>query len=262
MSDGNEQDELPDNGNKKREFEKHDGVIQKWISDSAKVARALLHIRTNDLHLLRFESWEAYCHSHGFSKVQANRLIFFARVIKEFGTNGFEFLPERESHARMLRPLKTPELRKLAWDKVVAIKDEKTITAEVIEAVVVEELASGDTEGDTEGDAEGDAEGGEREELEPLRLADGSEVSEADWLEGVLFDRTLVQKRLNELSDGGDPSCCVRRQRLLVGIVSLMNRYLDQQPGEDCFQDLRAVSSSINKLLLVGAKPGYYAGGV
>ncbi len=45
---------------------------------------------------------------------------------------------------------------------------------------------------------------------------------------------------------------------MLVSVVSLMNRYLDQRPGKDGYQDLKAVSSAINKVLLVGAKPGYY----
>jgi len=40
---------------------------------------------------------------------------------------------------------------------------------------------------------------------------------------------------------------------------SLMNQFLDQQrPENESFQDLKAVSSPINKVLLVGAKPGYY----
>ena len=116
-----------------------------------------------------------------------------------------------------------------------------------------EATAHGDATPTDVDNGEGDLDG---EELEPIQLADGSEVPDEIWADGM-FDRKLMQTRVDELSEEGNPSS-VPRQKLLVSVVSLMNRYLDQRPGKDGYQDLKGVAESIKKTLLVGAKPGYF----
>jgi hypothetical protein len=228
---------------------------------------ALWEIHENRLYRDEFPSWEAYSNQVlGRNRTASLRWIQSAKIVEELSPTG-DILPANEAQARELIPLKSAELRREAWARAVEISHCKNQapTARVVRSIVKELTAEEppdivDEPIDDESTAEAlKTDGGkgepDGEELEPIRLADGSEVSDEDWADGV-FDRRLMQARVDELSEGVDLDS-VPRQRLLVGIVSLMNRYLDQRPGKGGYQDLKAVSSSINKVLLVGAKPGY-----
>jgi hypothetical protein len=271
-------------------FEELDRMVQMGAMAFVEVGHALAEIKVRKLWKeAGYESWTAYAEARfGKSGSYADRQIRSAKIMSELVPIGTSVLPTCEAQIRPLTKLDDAEDRRQVW--VELAKDaahaptgkevEAAVNTRLGKALPEKEQAAAQTSGGDAADHDGSVDAGldgqeatahgdaaptdvddgeaqpDGEELEPIRLADGSEVPDEVWVDGM-FDRKLMQTRVDELSEEGDPGS-VPRQKLLVSVVSLINQFLDQHPENESFQDLKAVSSSINKVLLVGAKPGYY----